>query len=151
MSTEIDPGPTAKQPDFLSRLRILVVEDEYLIGLMLEDKLHHLWCEVVSARRVSEAVRMVNSEHFDGAFLDIHVSGELVYPVAEELHRLRVPFAFITAYRDFAKNDTFAAYPLLPKPVSGLKLEEAVTRFRQQGLQTPHSTPGSSSVLPSAT
>lgn len=137
MSSEIDRSPSAKPPDFLSRMRILVVEDEYLIALMLEDKLHHLWCEVVSARRVSEAVRLVNSEHFDGAFLDIHVNGELVYAAAEELHRRGVPFAFITAYRDIAPNQMLSAYPLLPKPVSGLKLEEAVTRFRQQRQPPP--------------
>src|SRR5215213_11656681 len=72
----------------LSGLRVLVVEDEAAISLLLEDMLLDFGCEVIGpAARLAAALDAVERETVDLAILDVNVAGEPIYPVAETLAR----------------------------------------------------------------
>jgi CheY-like chemotaxis protein len=111
--------------------RILVVEDEGLVALMMEDLLIDLGCEVVgSCDSIRSALEWLESEAEDpdGVVLDVNLGGELVYPVAEVLTRRRIPFAFATGYGALP-DSRFAGVPVLAKPVNQTKLEDLVRMF----------------------
>jgi DNA-binding NtrC family response regulator len=83
----------------LARKRVLVVEDEWLIALLLEDTLQEAGCVVVGPfARVPEALSAATTEYLDAALLDVNVAGEKVFAVAYALEERRIPFLFLTGY-----------------------------------------------------
>lgn len=113
-----------------SRLRILVVEDEILVSLMIEDMLVDLGCEVAgSARSVAEALALVARETFDGAILDLNLGGVPAYPVADALTARAIPFVFLTGYGTGGIDRRFADTPMVSKPFHQAALEEAIGYF----------------------
>jgi hypothetical protein len=79
--------------------RVLLVEDEFLAGLTTIGVLEGFGCEVVGpVARLAMALRLAKFETLDAAVLDINVAGELIWPVAEELHHRGVPFRILSAY-----------------------------------------------------
>ena len=104
--------------------RVLVVEDEALICMMLEDGLFEAGAEVVgSACSVKEALELIDRAAADGglsaAVLDINLEGETVSPVADRLAALSVPFVFATGYGEGYNRGLHAAAPILAKPFDG--------------------------------
>lgn len=68
----------------ISGLRILVVEDEMMLALLMEDWLQKIDCEAVVESRLEEALaRAAGTDDFNGALLDVNLAGERSYPVAE--------------------------------------------------------------------
>ena len=105
--------------DRLSGKRLLVVEDEAFIALMLEELLEGFGCNVVGvAGTLSRGLAMANDETLpiDGAVLDINLGGEKVFPVAERLTARGVPFIFCTGYGADGLPGAFASVPTLAKP-----------------------------------
>lgn len=105
--------------------RLLLVEDEALVAMMMEDLLEGLGCNVLaSARSVQEGLQAIAAvgEQLDGAILDVSLGGEAVYPIAEALQRRGVPFAFATGYDAGSLDPRFAHYPTLAKPFEMLAL-----------------------------
>ena len=83
----------------LAGLRVLVVEDEMLISLLIEDILSDQKCSIVGPfERLAPAVEAAQSALIDVAVLDINVGGMKVYPVAEVLAARRIPFLFVSGY-----------------------------------------------------
>src|ERR1035441_5817508 len=79
------------------RRRVLIVEDELMIRMLLEDMLDDLGFEVAaSAGRLDEAVRLVNDTEFDVAILDMNLNGQAVAPVVEVLEKRGLPYVFAT-------------------------------------------------------
>lgn len=79
--------------------RILVVEDEALVAMLLEDLLADLGCEVVGpAMRLQEGLELARINGIDAAILDINLAGERSYPIADLLDAKRVPLLFVTGY-----------------------------------------------------
>lgn len=75
--------------------RVLVVEDDFLVSLMTTDPLERLGCVIVGpAVRIAPALQLAQTEPLDAAVLDIDIAGEMVWPVADELHRRNIPFLF---------------------------------------------------------
>jgi hypothetical protein len=71
------------------------VEDEFLAGLTTIGVLEGFGCEVVGpVARLAMALRLAKFETLDAAVLDINVAGELIWPVAEELHIVACPSGF---------------------------------------------------------
>ena len=69
-----------------SGLRVLLVEDEIMVALLLEEMLAELGHEVVGpVARLKQALEMAQQERLDVAILDVNISGDEVYPVAEAL------------------------------------------------------------------
>jgi len=84
---------------WLKGKRILVVEDEALIAVMVEDMLSELGSTVVGpAATIEQALALARSEDIDGAVLDVNVRGERIDPVAEALAGRGVPMLFATGY-----------------------------------------------------
>jgi CheY-like chemotaxis protein len=110
---ESAPHPAAQDP---SGLRILVVEDQMVLAMMLEDMLTDLGYRVVKAARVAKAVELAATAAIDGAILDMNVAGEPVYPVAQELHDRGIPFLFATGYGPEGLRPDYRGWPILAKP-----------------------------------
>jgi PAS domain S-box-containing protein len=103
--------------------RIMVVEDEVLIAMVLVDHLQELGLAAVGPfSRVSDALK-VDGE-IDAAILDVNLAGEPVYPVAEMLRARGVPFVFMTGYGSASIDPRFAAVPVLQKPIDAKTLED---------------------------
>jgi two-component SAPR family response regulator len=80
-----------------SKPKALLVEDEFLVSITVQEMLSRLGFGVVGpAYTVREARRLLDSSTVNIAVLDIHISGEMIWPVAHELVRRSVPFFFIT-------------------------------------------------------
>src|SRR6476661_1774291 len=90
MATEAQPATQTK--------RILVVEDEPMIRMMLEDMLGELGYTVAAeAARIDEALEATKNADFDLAILDANLDGHPVSPVADALVARGTPFVFATA------------------------------------------------------
>jgi CheY-like chemotaxis protein len=97
--------------------RILVVDDEPLIAMMVEDWLVELGCEVVGpVGSVEEGLTMAGTADLDGAILDVNLGGRNCFSVAHALKQRDVPFAFATGDSRIDKEAGFSDPILLSKP-----------------------------------
>ena len=118
----------------LSGLRILVVEDEAAISLLLEDMLLDFGCEVVGpAARLAAALDLAQRETFDLAILDVNVAGEAIYPVAEALDERKVPFVFSTGYGSAGIKDPYRNRPVVQKPFAQHELRQRLLHALRNG------------------
>jgi CheY-like chemotaxis protein len=102
-------------------LKILLVEDEYLVASDLADALGDLGARVIGpAGTVRDALSLIEKEerHLDAAVLDINLRDERIYPVADELQAAGVPFVFTTGYDAAVIPTAYAEIPRCPKPVN---------------------------------
>ena len=112
--------------------RVLIVEDEALIAMELSGDLSALGWEIVGpAATIEEARRLIEDALPDIAVLDVNLSGELVYPLAEFLAASGVPFVFCTGYEDLQDAEQFRAVPVVRKPVSVPVLNGHLRRARE--------------------
>jgi DNA-binding response OmpR family regulator len=101
----------------LDGIRVLIVEDEFLVATLIEDMLVAAGCVVAGPiPRLSEALDAVDRGTFDAAVLDVNLGGERVYPVADALSRRNVPFVFVTGYSTGVLPCEYAERPRLCKP-----------------------------------
>lgn len=97
--------------------RVLVVEDEYLIRMLLEDMLADLGYDVAAAvGTIAEASQVSAGGQFDVAILDVNVDGKEIYPVADILAKRGVPFVFVSGYGEGSLIERFRGRPALQKP-----------------------------------
>lgn len=109
----------------LSGRRVLVVEDEMLILIMIEDMLADLGCEsVTAAATVSQAVALIEAEIFDVAMLDMNLNGNNSLVVADALAARDVPFVFSTGYSCHDMRNGHRNRPVLKKPFMEKDLTE---------------------------
>jgi CheY-like chemotaxis protein len=130
MSMADRPAPAITGP------RVIVVEDEALVALMMEDLLSDLGCEVVATFGGVDQAMAWLAEQDDppqGALLDINLGGQLVYPLAEALQARHTPFAFATGYGNLRLDPRFADVAVLTKPINPSRLREVVRGFGKGG------------------
>src|SRR6185312_9779897 len=109
----------------LAGARVLLVEDEGLVALMIEDMLEELGLKVVaSAAHVAKACEIATRASFDLALLDVNLAGEFVFPVARILRDRGIPFLFSTGYGGAPIDDEFRNEPSIGKPFSINQLSE---------------------------
>ena len=108
----------------LAGLKVLVVEDEGGVALLIEDMLEALGCEVAaSVATLAAALEVATVEDFDFAVLDVNLDGQLIFPVAEILRNRGLPFIFSTGYGRIGVPDTFKECEVLNKPFAIAELE----------------------------
>jgi two-component SAPR family response regulator len=114
------------QPKDLTGLRVLVLEDEALLSMLLEDVLGELGCTLVGPYGHNEealAFLAANPAGVDFGILDVNVSGHRSDAVALEFDRLGVPFVFSTGYDESALDQRWRNKPCLRKPFRPADLE----------------------------
>lgn len=117
--------------------RALVVEDEAMVAMMTEDMLIDLGFEVVAiASSVKEALARSRTADFDVAVLDVNLRGDKVFPVAEALLALRIPFVFTTGYGVEGVRKDLRHAPIAAKPFSADDLEQKL----RQAMRAAHRT-----------
>lgn len=111
--------------------RMLLVEDEPLIAMMLEDFLEAIGCEVVgTADSVASALALVEARGFDAAVLDLNLlDGESSDPVAVRLRELGIPFAVSSG--DEGGTVRYGNRPRLVKPYTIYDLESAIAAMER--------------------
>ena len=114
----------------LDGLRVLVVEDEFLVASVIQQMLESAGCAVVGpVARVGDAVAAAETQPCDAAVLDVNLAGERVDPVADALSRRNVPFAFVTGYIRAGLPRAHAMRPRLCKPFRMADLIDTVSRL----------------------
>jgi two-component SAPR family response regulator len=115
-----------EKPKELAGLRVLVLEDEALLSMLLEDVLAELGCTLVGPfGQTQEALSFLRA-HPDGVdfgILDVNVAGHRSDPVALEFDRLGLPFVFSTGYDESALEQRWRSKPCLRKPFRPADLE----------------------------
>ena len=111
----------------LKSLRLLVVEDETLVAMLIEDIVTDAGGVIVGpAGNRDRALELVRSEAFDGALLDVNLGGEPIYPVAEAVAERRIPFVFVTGYGGASLDPRFAGAAAVQKPFGADALIQAI-------------------------
>jgi DNA-binding response OmpR family regulator len=138
----------------LRNRRVLVVEDEALVAMMVEEELREAGAWILTAANVGDALRLVETAMQDGgisaAVLDINLGGERVTPVADALARLGVPFLFATGYGEGCDRGGHDAALILHKPFEPYDLVTAIRALvpaggAWQGVMAPASSSASGS------
>jgi CheY-like chemotaxis protein len=115
----------------LNGLRVLVVEDEMMVSMLIEDMLGDLGCIVVGpAARLDEALDLANAGELDCAVLDVNLGGQPIFPLADVLRSKGKPFAFATGYGDAGLRDVDKGTPVLQKPFRESDLARVLGELR---------------------
>jgi CheY-like chemotaxis protein len=113
--------------------RILIVDDEPMISLLLEDWLGELGYEVIGpAHNVATALASIGSAPPDAAIVDVTLGKETGYPVAERLAQRNIPFVFATGHAEGSLPPPFERAPMLIKPYDFAAIQAAVAQMLAQ-------------------
>jgi two-component sensor histidine kinase/CheY-like chemotaxis protein len=122
-SSSRTPAREEAQTAELRAQRVMIVEDEALIAMVLVENLQEMGLSTVGPfSRVADALKV--DEEIDAAILDVNLGGESVYPVAEMLSARGIPFVFMTGYGSASIDPRFANVPVLQKPIEAKALED---------------------------
>ncbi|HEY1962614.1 MAG TPA: response regulator [Rhizomicrobium sp.] len=133
-SPEAVREPTKPLPEHLKlvvpavhRPRVLLAEDEALVGMLVREILEEMGCMVTGPiADLHDAQQIAKDGPFDAAILDINLGGAFAYPVAEALQARGVPFIFLTGYAKDIIHERFTGAPILRKPIEREALETAL-------------------------
>lgn len=122
-----------RDPD-TDRLRLLVVEDEYVPALYLSDVLEELGAEVLGpVATVNDALRLMEqAPEIDAAILHVDLGGEAVFPLADALLARHVPFAFASGYDAERMPPRFRGIDVCRKPIDASVVRRALERLRAE-------------------
>lgn len=106
-------------------MRILIVEDEFLVAVQLEEDIRSAGCTVVGPySTLARAVEASRRERFDVALLDVNLNGDMVYPLADELLARRIPFVLLSGYSSSDLPERLSDVPRATKPYDPATLIE---------------------------
>lgn len=107
--------------------RVLVVEDELMIRMLLQDMLADLgYRPAAEAGAIDEALALAQQGDFDLAILDVNLNGHPISPVVEVLVERGVPFIFATGYGQRGVPEPYRRTPTLQKPFQAEALADAI-------------------------
>ena len=111
--------------------RVLIVEDEMMVAMLVEDMLIDLGFDVVGpAYRLSDGLLLAEREPIDMALLDVNLNGARSFPVAAVLTERGIPFVFATGYGLMGVQAEYPGVPVVSKPFTSAKLHEAFEKVR---------------------
>lgn len=114
----------------MNRLRVLVVEDEVAVAMLIEDMLEELGHAVVGPlASVEQALAAIEREGADCAILDVNLRGVPAYPIADALRARGIPYAFSTGYGAAALRKEDLDSPVLQKPFRSSDLAGVIAGF----------------------
>jgi CheY-like chemotaxis protein len=114
----------------LAGRRILIVEDEALVAMLVEDALLDAGAEVIGpVATVAEAMSLLDASAPDAAVLDLNLAGETSTPVADVLSARGVPFVVATGYGAEGLPPGHATVPVLAKPYDPDELTNTLARI----------------------
>ncbi len=123
----------------LAQKRVLVVEDEAIVSLMIERALDSLGCVVVAtSAELEDALSKATTLAVDAAMLDINLDGKTSYPVARVLRDRKIPFLFATGYDDAVLPADLQGVLVICKPFKIRSLESALLEILARGPLPPH-------------
>lgn len=97
--------------------RVLIVEDDVMVAMLIADMLTDLGCVVAgSATHLDEAMSLASGTTFDCALLDVNLQGQSIFPLVDLLRAKGVPFAFATGYSNADLRSADRDAPILLKP-----------------------------------
>jgi CheY-like chemotaxis protein len=106
---------------------VLLVEDEVMIRMMVADMLEELGHHVaVETGRIADALALAQTAEFDLAILDVNLSGQMSFPVADAVMARDRPFIFATGYSTESIPGDYKSYQRLQKPFQIVLLERAI-------------------------
>jgi CheY-like chemotaxis protein len=115
--------------------RVLVVEDEPMIRLLLDDMLTDLgYTMAAEAGRLDEALVVARQGEFDIAILDVNLDGQPITPVVDVLVARGVPFVFVSGYARRGIPEAHSKAPLLQKPFRADGLERALATVTRKAI-----------------
>jgi CheY-like chemotaxis protein len=121
------PNKADPQGASLAGRRVLVVEDEALVTMLLQDTLEEIGCEIAGlASRFGDALEKATALAFDAAILDVNLNGQQTFPIAEALRTRGLPFVFATGYGAGSLPASMQQVPVLQKPFQQRDLENAL-------------------------
>ena len=124
--------PKGRETSSLEGLKILLVEDEFLVALEVKAALSRMGCSIAGPfATLAMALEAAQSAPVGCAVLDINLNGEMVYPLAGLLTARSIPFVFLTGYAAADIPEHFRAFPRLPKPLDAGALRNAFLDMRR--------------------
>lgn len=121
----VAPPDVSRAPS--GKTRLLLVEDEAIVGMFMEELLEELgFAHTPPITNLPEALACVKRERYDGAILDMNLKGESVYPLADLLQTQNVPFVFVTGYSQSGIDKRFSGVPIVQKPVTADSLAQVL-------------------------
>jgi CheY-like chemotaxis protein len=120
-------GAPESLPSALKDVRVLIVEDDFIVGFDMQMLLEEQGARVAGpAASLAEARSLLAHNSPQVAVLDVNLSGELVFPLVEDLQKRDIPYVFVTAYADderlfpeSARHAPRLAKPVLPNVLIG--------------------------------
>ncbi|WP_426023111.1 response regulator [Brevundimonas sp. PWP3-1b1] len=114
----------------LNGRRVLVVEDESLVAMLLETILEDMGCIPVGpASNIDEGeILASDAADLDAALLDVNVAGRQVFPVAEALMARGIPFIFSTGYGEGGLPEEWRGQPTIQKPFTEAAIRDALMK-----------------------
>lgn len=107
-----------------------MVEDEITVAMLIEDMVLELAYEVAAVvTRLEDAMRLLDSDAFDLALLDVHLNGKTVFPFAAALEERDIRYLFATAYGPRGIPEEFRKSPVLQKPFGPMELGRTLTEL----------------------
>jgi PAS domain S-box-containing protein len=123
-----------RNADFLSGVRVLIVEDEALLALEIQELLQSAGSTVIGTfSDLARAGQAAQREAIDVAVLDTNLNGEMVYPLADDLVVRGIPFVFVTGYGTSNLPERFRSMPQVAKPFDPTSLTDELQRMMSQG------------------
>jgi DNA-binding NtrC family response regulator len=114
----------------VSNRRILVIEDEFLIGLEMHSLLTEAGFGVVGpAANVPAALKHISEGNFDAALVDANLGGDSVEGITAALADRGTPFVLVTGYSRNSLPPQLANAPLIQKPFDPRTVIDAVQRL----------------------
>ena len=114
---------TTSDREYLRGLRVLVVEDEFLLAIAVEENLRAAGCVVVGPiGALGPAIAAARTETFAAAVIDMNLNGTMAYSLADQLAERGIPFLLLTGFDRADLPERLRTAPRITKPYDPMAL-----------------------------